>query len=128
MLDTNVVSDLLRQPDGTVARRTAAYERGSIAISIIVAAELRYGAHRRGSMRLTRQVEAVLSAIEILPLSEPADRHYGMLRFELERLGRPIGRNDLLIAAHARSLGAILVTNNTGEFSRVPGLKVEDWR
>ena len=128
MLDTNVVSDLLRQPDGAVARRTAAYERGSIAISIIVAAELRYGAHRRGSMRLTRQVEALLSAIEILPLSEPADRHYGMLRFELERLGRPIGRNDLLIAAHARSLGATLVTNNTGEFSRVPGLKVEDWR
>ena len=79
-------------------------------------------------MRLTRQLEAVLSAIEILPLSEPADRHYGMLRFELERVGQTIGHNDLLIAPHARSLGATLVTNNTGEFSRVPDLKVEDWR
>ena len=128
MLDTNVVSDLVRQPNGQVARQAATHERGSIAVSIIVAAELRYGAHRRGSMRLTRQLEAVLSAIEILPLLEPADQHYGMLRFELERLGQPIGHNDLLIAAHARSLGATLVTNNTGEFSRVPGLTVEDWR
>ena len=128
MLDTNVVSDLIRRPDGRVARRAAAYERGSIAISIVVAAELRYGAHRRGSMRLTRQIEGVLAAIEILPLSESADRHYGILRFELERVGQTIGHNDLLIAAHARSLGATLVTNNTGEFSRVPELTVEDWR
>ena len=128
MLDTNAVSDLVRRPDGLVARRAAALEPGSIAVSIIVAAELRYGAQRRGSERLTTQLEAVLSAIETLPLSEPADRHYGMIRVQLERLGRPIGHNDLLIAAHARALGATLITNNTGEFTRVPDLVIEDWR
>ena len=128
MLDTNVVSDMVRWPAGEIARRAAALEPGSIAVSIIVAAEVRYGAERRGSMRLANQLEAVLSAIETLPLAEPADRHYGMIRAELEWIGRPIGHNDLLIAAHARALGVTLVTNNIGEFSRVPDLSVEDWR
>lgn len=99
-----------------------------MAISVIVAAELRYGAERRGSARLTNQLEAVLAAIETLPLAEPADRHYGVIRSVLERVGRPIGHNDLLIAAHARALGATLVTDNVGEFSRVPNLAVENWR
>ena len=128
MLDTNIVSDLVRQPHGPVAQRAAALEPGSVAISIIVAGELRYGAERRGSARLARQLEAVLSAIEILPLAEPADRHYGIIRSELERRGLRIGHNDLLIAAHARVLGATLVTNNFGEFSRVSDLRIEDWR
>ena len=128
MLDTNAVSDLVRRPAGNVARRAIALEREAIAISVIVAAELRYGAARRGSVHLSRQLDAVLSAIETLPLDEPADRHYGTIRAELERAGRPIGHNDLLIAAHARALGAILVTNNVREFSRVPDLEVEDWR
>ena len=66
--------------------------------------------------------------VETSPLDEPADRHYGMIRSELERTGRSIGHNDLLIAAHARALGAVLVTNNTKEFSRVAGLEIEDWR
>ena len=128
MLDTNVVSDLVRRPGGEIARRAGALEPGSMAVSIVVASELRYGAERRGSMRLSRQLETVLSAIETLPLAEPADRHYGMIRAELERIGRPIGHNDLLIAAHARALGATLVTRNVGEFNRVSGLTVEDWR
>ena len=127
MLDTNVVSDLVRQPGGPIAQRAAALEPGSLAVSIIVASELRYGAKRRGPMRLTKQLDAVLSAIETLPLEEPADRHYGSIRSELERIGLPIGHNDLLIAAHARALGATLVTKNTSEFSRVPGLEVDDW-
>ena len=128
MLDTNVVSDLVRRPHGEVAQRVAALAPESFAISIIVAAELRYGAERRGSARLTRQLEAVLSAIEVLPLEEPADRLYGEIRAELERIGRPIGHNDLLIAAQARASGAILVTNNMGEFTRVPDLAVENWQ
>ena len=128
LLDTNVVSQLVRQPDGEVARRVAALEPGSFAISVVVAAELRYGAERRGSSRLTRQLEAVFSAIDVLPLEEPVDRHYGAIRSELERVGQPIGSNDLLIAAHAKALGVTLVTNNLGEFRRVPGLVVEDWQ
>ena len=127
MLDTNIVSELIRRPRGSIAGRAAGLEQGSLAISVIVAAELRYGVERRGSTRLARQLEAVLSALPTLPLAEPADRHYGMIRSELERRGRPIGHNDLLIAAHARALGATLVTKNVGEFSRVPDLKVEVW-
>ena len=128
LLNTNAVSQLVRQPDGEVARRVAALEPGSFAISVIVAAELRYGAERRGSSRLTRQLEAVFSAIDVLPLEEPVDRHYGAIRSELERVGQPIGSNDLLIAAHAKALGVTLVTNNLGEFRRVSGLVVEDWQ
>ena len=128
LLDTNVVSQLVRRPDGAVARHVAALEPGSVAISVIVAAELRYGAYRRGSARLTVQLEAVLSAIDVLPLEEPADQHYGAIRNDLERIGQPITHNDLLIAAHARALRVTLVTNNVREFDRVPDLAVEDWQ
>ncbi len=128
MLDTNVVSDIVRLPGCPAARRAAAVEPGGVAISTIVAAELRYGAERRGSARLARQLEAVLSAIDTLPLEPPANGHYATIRNELERKGSPIGHNDLLIAAHARALGVVLVTNNVGEFRRVPGLSIEDWR
>ena len=128
MLDTNAVSQMVRRPDSALAQRVAALEPDSVAISVIVAAELRYGAERRGSARLTGQLEAVLSAIDVLPLQEPADRHYGAIRSDLERIGLPIGRNDLLIAAHARAVGATLVTNNVDEFRRVPSLVIEDWQ
>ena len=128
LLDTNAVSQLIRRPDGELARRCAALEPGSLATSVIVAAELRYGAERRGSRRLTRQLDAVLSAIDIVALDEPVDRHYGAIRSELERAGKPIGHNDLLIAAHARALGLTVVTNNVCEFRRVPDLMVEDWQ
>lgn len=128
MLDTNAVSQMVRRPDSALAQRVAALEPDSVAISVIVAAELRYGAERRGSARLTGQLEAVLSAIDVLPLQEPADRHYGAIRSDLERIGLPIGRNDLLIAAHARAVGATLVTNNVDEFRRVPSLAIEDWQ
>lgn len=128
MLDTNVVSELVRRPGGVVARRAAEVPPGLIAVSIIVAAELRYGAARRGSNQLTSQLEAVLSVLDISPLEPPADHHYGSIRAELERAGSPIGHNDLLIAAHARALGATLVTRNTREFSRVSGLALDDWQ
>ena len=127
LLDTNVVSDLVRRPNGQLAARVAGMATGTFATSVVVAAELRYGAERRGSVRLSRQLEAVLAAVEALPLETPADRHYGAIRNELESTGSPIGHNDLLIAAHARALGATLVTSNVGEFRRVPGLVVEDW-
>jgi tRNA(fMet)-specific endonuclease VapC len=127
MLDTNIVSAVIRQPQSELAGHLARMPRDTFGISLIVAAELHYGALRKSSARLTRQVEAVLEGIDVLPLEEPVDRHYGEIRNELARQGHPIGHNDLLIAAHARALKLILVSDNLGEFSRVPGLTVENW-
>jgi len=127
LLDTMILSDLIRQPQGAIAERIARVGEQAIATSIIVAAELRYGAAKRGSERLTRQMEAILSLVEVLPLSPDADRRYGALRAGLERRGEVIGGNDMLIAAHALALEATLVTDNEREFRRVDGLRVENW-
>jgi tRNA(fMet)-specific endonuclease VapC len=127
LLDTNVVSHLVRQPQGVVAERIADVGEDAVLTSIVVACELRYGALKRGSKRLTRQVDAVLGAMTILPLEAGVDRHYAAIRTALERRGTPISAHDMLIAAHARSLGATCVTANVSEFRRVPVLKVENW-
>ena len=127
LLDTNIVSDIVRHPQGVVAERIASVGERQVCTSIVVAAELRYGAARRRSERLTRQVETVLSAIEVLPFDEPADRSYAELRIYLEGRGRMIGPDDLLIAAQALALSLVVVSTNAGEFSRVPGLHVENW-
>jgi tRNA(fMet)-specific endonuclease VapC len=127
LLDTNVLSDLVRHPQGKIAQRIAREGEKSICTSIVVAAELRFGAEKRGSERLTRQLEIILSAIDTLPLEEPADRQYGKLRSYLEERGTRIGPNDMLIAAQALALHCTVVTANDREFSRVPGLKVENW-
>lgn len=127
LLDTNIISDLIRNPQGRVATRIRKVGEAQVATSIIVAAELRYGTAKKGSTRLTTQVEAVLDAIEVLPFEEPADRVYGALRARLEQKGHPIGGNDLLIAAQALSQGFTLVTANLREFIRVRGLRCENW-
>ena len=127
LLDTNIVSDLVRRPQGAVARRIARAGENRVCTSIVVACELRYGAAKKESPRLTAQLEAILQALPVLPLQPDADRHYGEIRAALERAGRPVGANDLLIAAHARSAGLTLVTRNSAEFSRIPGLKLADW-
>jgi tRNA(fMet)-specific endonuclease VapC len=127
LLDTNILSDLVRRPQGEIAERIAREGEKSICTSIVVAAELRFGAKKRGSGRLTTQLEIILSAIDTLPLEEPADRQYAKLRKYLENRGTPIGPNDMLIAAHALALDCTVVTANDREFSRVPGLKVENW-
>jgi len=127
MLDTNIISDLIRNPRGKAAKRIAKVGDGSICTSIIVAAELRYGAAKSGSPRIAKAVEALLGEIEVLPFDTPADADYGALRVALEEAGTPIGSNDLLIAAHARAAGAVVVTANLAEFKRVRGLKVENW-
>lgn len=92
--------------------------------SVVVAAELRYGAAKKASPRLSRQLEAIL---EVLPLEVPADRSYAMLRADLERSGRVLGPNDVLVAAQALALGCVLVTDNERELARVPGLRTENW-
>jgi tRNA(fMet)-specific endonuclease VapC len=127
LFDTNVISDLIRNPRGKVGDRIAALEDGALQTSIIVAAELRYGVAKKGSERLTKLVEAVLADFEVLPWEAPADIHYAAVRDSLSRSGRPIGDMDMLIAAHALALDVVLVTDNEGEFSRVPGLEIENW-
>jgi tRNA(fMet)-specific endonuclease VapC len=127
MLDTNIVSDLIRNPQGRTAKRIAKLGEDNICTSIIVAAELRYGCAKSGSKRLLKAVEDLLGEINVLPFEVPADTEYGGIRAELEAAGKPIGGNDLLIAAHAYATGATIVTANTGEFKRIRGLNVENW-
>lgn len=127
MLDTNTLSDLIRNPRGALVERLGATEPDAICTSIVVACELRFGARRKGSDVLTRRVEQLLETLAVLPLDEPADQHYADIRTALESAGTPIGSHDLFIAAHARSRGLTLVTHNTREFARVPGLRVADW-
>ena len=127
MLDTNILSDLIRNPQGKAARRIAKVGETSVCTSIIVAAELRYGCAKSGSARLRKAVEDLLGEIDVLPFEVPADSDYGAIRASLESAGTPIGGNDLLIAAHAKALGATIVTANREEFRRVRDVKVENW-
>ena len=128
LLDTNVISRLLKEPAGISAARLAAVGDDRVCTSIVVASELRFGAALRDSARLNAAVERVLASLPVLSLETPADEHYASIRNDLQRRGTPIGPNDLLIAAHARSLGLTLVTENESEFRRVPELVVENWQ
>lgn len=128
MLDTNALPELVRDARSRpLAQRLADIAPDAVCTSVIVACELRFGAERKGSAVLTQRVRELLGALQVLPFDEPADEHYAEIRAALERAGTPIGGNDLLIAAHARSRGLTLVTRNLREFARVPGLKTEDW-
>lgn len=127
LLDTNIVSDLVRNPQGRVTQRIREVGEAQICTSIIVAAELRYGATKKGSPRLTTQLEAVLGALEVLPFEAPADAAYGLLRARLEQAGQSIGGNDLLIAAQVVALRYIIVTDNEHEFARIDDLPRENW-
>jgi tRNA(fMet)-specific endonuclease VapC len=127
LLDTNIISDVIRNPDGPAARHIERVGPKEIFTSIIVAAELRYGCAKKGSPKLLTRVEGILETIPVLPLDIPADAQYGYIRAELEAAGEPIGMNDLLIAAHAYALGLTLVTDHLREFTRIRDLKVENW-
>jgi tRNA(fMet)-specific endonuclease VapC len=127
MLDTNIISDLIRNPRGRAAREIAKVGQDNICTSIIVAAELRYGCAKKGSKRLLTAVEDILTEIDVLSFDSPADTIYGEIRSQLEATGTPIGGNDLFVAAHALAAGATVVTGNADEFRRVKGLKVQNW-
>jgi tRNA(fMet)-specific endonuclease VapC len=127
LLDTNIISDLVRHPTGAIFQRIAQVGEESICTSIVVLCELRYGAQKSGSARLKQQLEQILARMIVLPLDPPVDARYREIRTHLERFGTPIGPNDLLIAAHVLALNLTLVTANVGEFSRVPDLAVVDW-
>jgi tRNA(fMet)-specific endonuclease VapC len=127
LLDTNIISDLIRRPSGAVASHIARVGEKNVCTSIIVAAELRYGCAKNSSKRLLQAVESLLGELDVLSLEEPVDMEYGRIRAQLEQKGSPIGGNDLLIAAHALAVDATIVTANVNEFARVEGLKVENW-
>jgi tRNA(fMet)-specific endonuclease VapC len=127
LLDTNVVSDLIRNPQGLVADSIKRVGEEQVCTSIIVAAELRYGAAKKGSPRLSTRLSAVLGSLEVLAFEAPADLAYALIRTRLELAGKPIGGNDLLIAAQAIALGYTLVTDNEREFARIEELACENW-
>lgn len=127
LLDTNIISDAIRNTRGSCAARIGEEQPEDICTSIVVAAELRYGVEKKGSAELSSRVDLALASIEVVPLSGDADYAYGRLRADLERAGKVIGANDMLIAAHALALDAVLVTDNTAEFSRIGELRLENW-
>jgi tRNA(fMet)-specific endonuclease VapC len=127
LLDTNVLSQLIRDPRGAVAMRLATAGDAQVFTSVVVASELRFGARKKSSPALTDRVDQLLASIEVAPLEVGVDRIYAELRNVLEATGQLIGANDLFIAAHALEQQATLVTDNVAEFQRVPGLHIENW-
>ncbi len=130
LLDANFLLDMLRNPQGNTAqkyRRLSSDANVRLTTSIVAASEMRYGGIKKGSAILAERAGQMLEPVEILPLQAGADTHYGELRADLERRGELIGANDMLLAAHALALNAVLVTDNTREFERVNGLRLENW-
>ncbi len=127
LLDTNIVIYVIKRRPLEVMG-VFNQNSGRMAISAITLSELYHGAEKSAKVAQNLAVvEEFASLLEVLPYSPKASQHYGAIRAELEKTGRPIGVNDLHIAAHARSEGLTLVTNNVGEFERVPGLMLENW-
>lgn len=130
LLDTNIISHTMRNPIGTVAQRVFAQEAQDasqqVCTSLIVQCELLFGLHKLSNPKWERQYQRAMACILVKPLDQDVVSHYARIRAHLESQGTPIGPNDTLIAAHALALGATLVSGDA-EFSRVPGLMVENW-
>ena len=128
LLDTDICIYAINRKRPEILEGVRDYQIGEVGISAITYAELRYGVENsvRADKNMVR-LEQVLLPLEIVPFDAEGGRYYGRVRTALKRAGCPIGSNDLLIAAHALSLDATLVTNNTREFDRVAGLRVEQW-
>lgn len=127
LLDTNVIGEIARNPQGDTATRVAALSPEEFGINPIVACEIEYGLTKRGSPRLRQQVETILEAIAVFELPSDIVGCYGKIRVDLEKRGTPIGPNDLLIAAHGLASDLTVVTGNEKEFRRVRNLRVENW-
>jgi tRNA(fMet)-specific endonuclease VapC len=127
MLDANILSAIMRDREGSLLARAEEVGARRLCTSIVVAGELRFGAAKVDSPRLKREVEGILARIAVLPIEPPTDAVYADIRADLQKRGRLIGPNDLWIAAHALALDLTLVTANTGEFSRIEGLRIENW-
>lgn len=127
LLDTNICIYIINARPPQVLARFHRFRLGEIGVSSVVAAELAYGVAKSGSERNRQALEMFLAPLEIMPFDEGAVWRYGELRADLERRGESIGSLDTMIAAHALSLSAMLVTNNMREFCRVKGLHLENW-
>jgi tRNA(fMet)-specific endonuclease VapC len=127
LLDTNIISELVKNPREIIFSKIQSIGEEKICTSIVVACELKFGARKKNSPQLLQKIELILDSIEILPLTDPVEEYYAEIRTYLEQQGTPIGGNDLLISAHALTLDLTIVTANVREFSRVPNLKVENW-
>ena len=128
MLDTNICSYIIRnKPQSIKAKLQEVEQNHTVALSSIVVSELLYGATKKDSPKLMRIVSAFIDNFIIYDYSKVSAQSYANIRTDLEKKGQIIGANDLLIASHALSLGAVLVTNNTREFERVKKLVLEDW-
>ena len=127
LLDTNICIYVINHKPQQVFERFKQYKLGQLVISSITASELAFGVEKSGSERNKQALNKFLSPLEILPYDEHAIWHYAKLRQDLQSTGKPIGSLDMLIAAHALALDVVLVTNNTKEFERIGGLKLENW-
>ncbi len=127
LLDTDICIYAINERPASVLRSLEAHEGDGLGISAVTAGELYFGVARTRSERNLRALSKFLSALEIAPFDEAAAEVFGSLRAWLASQGKPIGPFDMQIAAHAQALGVTLVTNNTREFARVPGLRIENW-
>jgi len=128
LLDTNICIYIIKKHPAAVIQKVKQFSPSDLVVSTITVCELEYGASKSGNPEKNRQtLLRFLAPFEIQPFDQQAAFHYGEIRAHVEKLGKPIGAMDLLIAAHARSLSVTLVTNNLREFERVPGLRTENW-
>jgi tRNA(fMet)-specific endonuclease VapC len=128
MLDTNICIYLIKRQPEAVLNKFRSFNIGDICMSSVTFSELMYGVEKSQHPQKNKSaLEEFILPLEVLPFDEQSARHYGHIRAYLERKGTPIGPLDLMIAAHAQSINAILVTNNMKEFTRVSKLKIEDW-
>ena len=127
LLDTNIISSFVRDPNNVVSRGIEAVGVGAVAINPIICGELLFGVEKKRDARLAARISAVIAPIMVLGIEQVAAAEYARLRVALERRGTPIGANDMWIAAHALALDLTLVTDNEREFARVEGLRVENW-
>ena len=128
LLDTNIFIYLCKKTEPNVTKRVITHGPGEIGISVITIAELEFGLSKSTKPEQNRnRFQEFLLPFDIIPFDSTAAIEYGMVRHHLEKAGKPIGPLDTLIAAHALALGVCLVTNNEKEFSRVPGLEIENW-
>ena len=127
LLDTNICIYIINARLPAVLARFRQYRLGEIGVSSVVLSELAFGVAKSGSTRNRQALEMFLAPLVVLPFDDAAAWAYGTVRADLERRGTPIGALDTMIAAHAVSLQALLVTHNTREFAQVTGLQLDDW-